>query len=186
MKLPVSQMKEGENAFSYDSAKEAWLSQIVNSAGEDSGMAVEGPLQASFNFTKLEPDYFLRGDFRFVLKQPCSRCAETVTTPIDHHFELALSHQPGPRPSANQKPNEESEESDLIIFHGPELELDSIVREQLHLSFPYKTLCRPDCKGICQKCGKNLNEGLCGCESTNDLSPFSVLKELKGGTRGST
>lgn len=43
------------------------------------------------------------------------------------------------------------------------IDLDPDIREEIILDYPLNPLCRPDCKGICSKCGKNLNEGKCGC-----------------------
>ncbi len=48
--------------------------------------------------------------------------------------------------------------SDLVI------DLDSEVREELIVNYPLKPLCRQDCKGMCLKCGKNLNIEKCDCE----------------------
>ena len=45
------------------------------------------------------------------------------------------------------------------------LELDQIIREQLILNLPMKTLCRKECKGLCPLCGSNLNAGTCSCRS---------------------
>ena len=181
MKLVVSHMNEGENLFQYATPKEAWLNAVVSRAAQEN-VTVDGPLAVKLHFTKLEPDYYLRGELKYTLQQPCSRCAEAAKTPIDFRFELALSHVPGPRPTVTtEKLSEESEEVDVILFHGPELELDSLVEEQLYLSVPYSILCKPDCKGMCQVCGKNWNEGKCSCADKNVLTPFSVLKNLKGG-----
>lgn len=43
------------------------------------------------------------------------------------------------------------------------IDLSQDIREEIMLDFPLKPLCRPDCKGICVKCGGNLNEGRCSC-----------------------
>jgi len=45
----------------------------------------------------------------------------------------------------------------------PIIDLDQDIREEIILDYPIKPLCNPDCKGLCPKCGKNLNEGNCGC-----------------------
>ena len=47
----------------------------------------------------------------------------------------------------------------------PVLDLDLDIREEIILDYPIKPLCSPNCKGLCPKCGKNLNEGNCNCES---------------------
>ncbi len=46
------------------------------------------------------------------------------------------------------------------------IELGEDIREDIILDYPIKPLCRSDCKGLCPKCGKNLNEGGCSCGST--------------------
>lgn len=49
------------------------------------------------------------------------------------------------------------EKEEATIDFGPE------IREEIILDYPLKPLCRPDCRGLCPKCGKNLNEGNCNC-----------------------
>ena len=49
------------------------------------------------------------------------------------------------------------------------------VRQTLALTEDIRFLCAPDCKGLCAQCGKDLNQGPCGCKAEN-LSPFAVLK----------
>ena len=46
------------------------------------------------------------------------------------------------------------------------IELDPDIREEIMIDYPMKPLCKSDCKGLCQKCGKNLNEGGCSCGTT--------------------
>lgn len=46
----------------------------------------------------------------------------------------------------------------------PVIDLDPEIREEIILDYPVKPLCRPDCKGLCADCGKNLNEGNCSCK----------------------
>lgn len=48
---------------------------------------------------------------------------------------------------------------------NPIIDLDPDIREEIILDYPIKPLCRLDCKGLCPECGKNLNEGICNCES---------------------
>jgi uncharacterized protein len=46
------------------------------------------------------------------------------------------------------------------------LDLDPDIREEIILDYPIKPLCKIDCKGLCLKCGANLNEGGCNCGTT--------------------
>jgi len=53
------------------------------------------------------------------------------------------------------------------------IDLTEGVREEIMLNLPLKNLCSEDCKGLCPRCGKDLNEGPCGCEA--DRSPGGLL-----------
>ena len=55
--------------------------------------------------------------------------------------------------------------------------LTALVSEDAYLAIPYRMLCREDCKGLCPRCGKNLNEGPCGCSAPGDPR-LAVLAQL--------
>lgn len=60
------------------------------------------------------------------------------------------------------------------------IDLTDAVRQTVLLSVPVKPLCSTDCKGLCPKCGMNLNRGRCNCDvSGTELKPFAALKNLK-------
>lgn len=67
----------------------------------------------------------------------------------------------------------------LIPPRATELELDDAVREELILAAPEYVLCRDDCRGICPRCGKELNEGPCACEPERDPR-WAALDALRG------
>ena len=72
----------------------------------------------------------------------------------------------------------EGDEDDYAIIHDGFLDMDAELLELLELSFPSKLLCSEDCKGLCPKCGSNLNEGDCSCEK-NEVDPRMLpLKKL--------
>lgn len=70
-----------------------------------------------------------------------------------------------------------------VELHAPlsagDVEAGDEARQSLHLALPVKPLCRPDCKGLCPTCGKNLNGGSCACVPEAEDSPFTKLKDLK-------
>ena len=73
----------------------------------------------------------------------------------------------------------ESEENDTIITVGDmQLDLDELVFSEVYMSLPTKHLCRENCKGICAKCGKNLNDGECGCVKKEIDPRLAKLAEL--------
>jgi uncharacterized protein len=178
MKLQVSQLQEGENRLEYSTEKNEELRKLVDSFGK-AGHKVEGNFRVALQLTKLDPNYYLRGKMHFLLKPECSRCAESFPYPVDHAFELGLVHLSTGKPQRSATLAEETEELDLNWFSDNELVLDPILEEQFYLSLPFQPVCEPDCKGICQSCGKNQNEGPCGCAEAKAPSAFEVLKKLK-------
>ena len=66
------------------------------------------------------------------------------------------------------------------IGDAEEVDTDEILLAQVALEMPSKNLCRPDCKGLCPKCGADLNEGDCGCPKDERVDPrLEKLKDFK-------
>jgi uncharacterized protein len=68
---------------------------------------------------------------------------------------------------------------DTVILEEPVIDLDDIIRQQLLLALPMKKLCSEQCKGMCLRCGANLNQNACGCDGEPQDSPFAILAQLK-------
>lgn len=66
---------------------------------------------------------------------------------------------------------------ELFILEGDEIDLDEILSTCFILDMETKFLCREDCKGLCSRCGGNLNLGPCGCRKEIDPR-FAVLEQL--------
>ena len=122
--------------------------------------------------TNLGDDKLLiEGEFSVKAQIPCDRCLTEVEVPIDVSFEKEVDM----KLSAEGR-IDDLDETDFI--NGYNLDTDKLVYGELLVNWPMKTLCKPDCKGICRKCGKNLNEGPCGCD-TVELDPrMAVIAEI--------
>ena len=59
---------------------------------------------------------------------------------------------------------------DYLLIEDAKLDLYVPLYEEILLEFPTRLLCDEECKGLCQKCGKNLNEGECSC-NRKDIDP---------------
>ncbi len=64
-------------------------------------------------------------------------------------------------------------------YSGEKIDLSEFLKEQIVLSLPYKLLCKEDCKGLCPKCGTNLNIEKCNCKNNWEDSKFAVLRNIK-------
>jgi uncharacterized protein len=63
-------------------------------------------------------------------------------------------------------------------MEGFQLDLDALVQNEILVNWPVKILCKEDCKGICPKCGQNLNVGNCGCDTFVPDPRMAVLKDI--------
>ena len=70
-----------------------------------------------------------------------------------------------------------AEDPELFFLDGDEIDLDDILSTLFILDMDMKFLCREDCKGLCPKCGRDLNFGPCGCGKEIDPR-FAVLEQL--------
>ena len=73
--------------------------------------------------------------------------------------------------------DEADEDPWTFQLEGDSANLDDIVTTAFVLSMDSKLLCRPDCKGLCCRCGANLNDGPCGCQPEPDPR-FAALRQL--------
>lgn len=67
---------------------------------------------------------------------------------------------------------------DGVALSGTVLDVGEIVAKTLFMNLPMKFLCREDCKGICSKCGVDLNNAECECDGEEIDERLSALKKL--------
>ena len=72
----------------------------------------------------------------------------------------------------------EEDSDDLVVVDQFMLDLDELVADDIWMELPSKCLCKPDCQGLCPKCGKNLNEGPCGCSGKETDPRLAALAAL--------
>src|SRR5262245_59658616 len=122
--------------------------------------------------------YAFSGDIATVATLACVRCLEAYGLPLNMHFDLLYTS----RPEAQDRHGESRVEEDAfteVHFDGARIDLDALLAEQIYLALPLKPLCREDCRGLCPRCGANLNAGACGCPAERMPDPrLAALKKL--------
>lgn len=119
----------------------------------------------------------VRGRMAAGLSFECSRCAESSPFVLDHAFSHLFIEETGrPKVPADV---EDPEDLDVTLFTGAEIDLEPLVVEELALALPIVPLCAEDCRGLCQRCGKNLNEGPCTCASGEEDPRWAALRRIK-------
>ena len=67
---------------------------------------------------------------------------------------------------------------EMPFIEGFSLDTDALINNEIIVNWPMKVLCKPDCRGICKVCGKNLNEGDCGCDTFVPDPRMAVIKDI--------
>ena len=129
---------------------------------------VSEPVQISGTVRNTAGVLVMTGNISTTIHGICDRCAapfdQEIAIPVDVVLVTELS-------------NEENEDEWVFPLEGDSADLEEIVRTVFVLNFDSKLLCKEDCKGICHRCGKNLNDGPCNCQK--ELDPrFAALKQL--------
>jgi uncharacterized protein len=106
----------------------------------------------------------------------CARCLEPVSQNVKREFDLL--YRPQGIDGGHEELSVTDAEAEIGYYTGDGLLLEEVLREQVLLSLPLRTLCGEECKGLCPQCGKNLNQGACQCERPPDPR-WQALGRLK-------
>ncbi len=121
---------------------------------------------------------FLQGNIQFAALLACDRCGVAVERLLKEEFEYILTVEE----QRNAEPVElECSEDDCntLYLEQPIVDVDVLLREQVLLALPVRTLCTEDCRGLCASCGALLKNESCSCSSGSVNSPFAVLERLR-------
>ncbi len=117
------------------------------------------------------------GDIETATTLTCSRCLESFELPLELHFSLLYTTSPEGLGKKESRVDEES--VTRTHYDGVRVDLGALLAEQIYLGLPLKPLCRNECRGLCPRCGANLNQGDCGCrEERADDPRLRILKTL--------
>lgn|SRR5690554_5836095 len=130
------------------------------------------PIEYKGEIFKVDGEKIINIRISYKYKEICHRCL----TPTTKNVETALS---GKLVEGKKEENDKYDGYDELIFYEDDLlDLNDYVINQVVLSLPMKTLCSDDCKGLCPKCGADLNRSKCDCIHENIDPRLEKLKEF--------
>jgi uncharacterized protein len=159
------------------------LSKIIDSPGQSVSFSTSvdlSDLRYGISFPVSEPVLaqgtvrntagvlLMKGSVSTTIHGICDRCAAEFDREICFPIDAVL---------VSELSNEENEDEWVFPLVGDSADLSDIVRTVFVLNLDSKLLCREDCKGLCPRCGKNLNEGPCTCEKEIDPR-WAALKQF--------
>ena len=159
------------------------LSQIIDRPGESVSYSavvdlsdlqygtcfpVTEPVKASGTVRNTAGVLVMKGEITTCIHGICDRCAAAFDREMELPIDAVL---------VTELANEENEDEWVFTLEGDSADLEDIVRTVFVLNMDSKLLCSDDCKGLCCRCGKNLNDGPCSCEKEIDPR-LAALKQL--------
>jgi uncharacterized protein len=136
------------------------------------------PLVGSIKLMRTSQGILVTGRLRTTLEMTCHRCLEPMIGEVQ--IELEEEFHPVVRfeeASLDQVLDEDDDEALLIDEHHV-LDLTEVIRQGLWLAAPMEALCRPDCAGLCPRCGGNRNLGECVCDEVVIDPRWAALQSL--------
>lgn len=145
----------------------------------ESGLSCARNIVGEVTFSNAGSNIVARGQFRTTVELECSRCLRPIEMDVEVPIEeeLPISGRP-PYAAEDEEVEELPEEEKEPLFVDNIFDLDELLRQSILIAMPIKPLCSELCKGLCPRCGANLNEGPCGCPADEGAAPFSALASL--------
>ena len=171
MKLDLRPLLAGERLLQFD------YELPLNIDSEDAtsflyGVSFPSPMKVKGEITNTAGYMRMNLTMSVDYQAACARCLN----PVAGRFSLDLEKTVAPRKLLSDL--DENRLDDYAIIDDGFLDMDEPLREQLEMEFPVRFLCKDDCRGLCPKCGHNLNDGECGCE-TKEIDPrLEPLRKL--------
>ncbi|MDE5865732.1 MAG: DUF177 domain-containing protein [Lachnospiraceae bacterium] len=165
------------------------LTDVLTSDGETLSMQAETELSevsvggevfrilekspVNFTFTNIGKNKAeIDGYVTFTFAMNCDRCLKSVEEKLELHISRdvhVLDMSSG---------LSDDEEDDQSFMDGFQLNVEDLLNNEIIINWPRKVLCKPDCKGICLQCGKDLNTGICECDTFVPDPRMAMIKDI--------
>ena len=128
----------------------------------------DAPIQADLELESVVEGILVTGPVEGRVTCECARCLREFDTELSVEVcELFAA------------PGHLEEQEEVYRVSGEELDLEPMLRDELALALPLNPLCRDDCKGMCARCGKQLDEGACDCTEDSSDPRWAALDAVR-------
>ena len=173
MKLSIFDIEEAAKELAYDEPTASLNALLVH--GQVCDYTFPGPATERVQYYRAGQELFFQGHINGSVVGQCARCVEAYEFALEKDFLVVLV------PKRERSDGEEIDEEDLDLsfYQGEQVDLTPLVQEQIILALPTRPLCLDTCKGLCPRCGVNLNLQTCACTEDVEDPRLAVLRNLK-------
>jgi len=166
----------GEEQEQTLSQGENWLEERL--AGEPQRpFRFTSPIKIRLHLSRSGKVILLRSRIEAKVEWMCARCLDPFSRTLTSEFKTSLKPRPDfPLPDEVELNREDLETE---FYEGEEIDVTPLVQDQILLTLPPKALCDEECRGLCPKCGQNLNRGICQCSEKVTDPRFELLRNFR-------
>jgi uncharacterized protein len=175
MKINIDDIKASPTALDYVENVDDLNQRLGRGARE---YRVDRGLDVHLTHYKSGLDIFFDGTVQGAVRATCARCLGEFDLPLDDRFSIVLT----PRSADVAKARLTPDDLALSSYEGEEIDLAPLMHEQAILALPTIPLCAEGCRGLCSRCGADLNAGPCGCPPPAPDPRLAPLRALARGT----
>jgi len=149
-----------------------WLTNFTELVDGDD-ISAAGPVTFQLKVTCFDEQVHVKGRISVPIRTGCARCVAEVVSDAEAPVDVVLV------PETPDEMGEDAEDEGYGTYRGEEIDLAAYLRGQLSLYFPSKFLCNPDCKGLCPRCGADMNKEKCTCKTETTDPRWAALGKFK-------
>lgn len=172
MRIDLVDLENGKGEFAH-----AYQPDELDLSDERASLC--GPASVSGKIRQAGADVFVTGQVATCIQVDCDRCLKPIQLPVTSEF--SLEYITGSEYESTRTAELTDELMSVSVFDGESIDVDEIVKEQVLLLVPTRSLCTEDCKGFCSICGADKNSGECSCSEVEIDPRWAGLKDLING-----
>ena len=169
-----------EEGLEINEQVEAAAFPLLADLARNDGIRFDRPIQVQLRASFAGESVRIDGRIASMVCLACSRCLSPFDLNIESEFS-ATAVPELPSQASDETPDEmelDPHEMEVIPYNGNSIDLRDEVAQQLIMALPFNPQCTDTCRGLCSRCGANLNSNPCQCTGEDKGNPFAVLKNL--------
>lgn len=177
MKIPVDDIPQSPKEISFAERTEGLNEFYTKESAADFHFPPQ--LAVIVSFYRSGEELFFHGQVSGEIAARCGRCLEEYEFQLQRPFDLVLV--PAPTKTGRGAEELRSEDLGLSYYSTEEIDLAPLIAEQVMLAMPTRPLCEDSCRGLCDRCGVNLNSEQCNCAQAAGDPRMAIFRTLKVG-----
>lgn len=155
------------------------LNERLGGEATDSGLQFAGPVQVWMTLSRSGRVILVKSRIEARVKCVCARCLDPFTLTLHSEIQTSLKPKPDPRLASSEEIELSREDLQTDFYEEEVVDLSPLVQDQVLLTLPPKVVCQEECRGLCPRCGKNLNRGTCQCQGAEVDPRLASLKDFR-------